>query len=1578
MAKKKLNKKFLVIAGLVVVGVGIGGAVLYKLRNRIDPDELIATGKQLVAQKNYGEAVRYFGGALTMRGGDPALWVMYGDALSHLAGKDVENYLRARAAYQSALERDPRHPDALRRLFKLIKDEVEQGPSPSTLQETESLARRLVEVEPENIEARAYAEYATLLRYQIGTEMESEQADEALQRVDALVREHPEYPDSLLFAARTRLVKASRLASANRAASRELVDAALQLVRQRLADRPDESMSHFIAAQVMATAATFSMSQAAAERSDPARRATTQQVASLNTEAYEHARRASELAKPEDGPRFVTARMQYADWARRRFEFEDAEEVLRSIIAVRPWDALPRVELAELLAQRDRTEESIKLLREPTPEPPDLSGMDALSVLRLKPIVELALVRYELDLLNRRLQQEPMPPAERLKRVEPIEAALNSVIEKYHVQADRPEVLRLVGGIQIIKDQHAEALKTLNRAMGQLNPGDESARARLLRFEITLMLVNANMQLRQWEQARSMLENLLKEVPLFKPARELLVRLLIDPSVNDYASARPHVELLLNGDPSRGITGDPNNRLYQRWQSLLLDPAELAKRYPLMPEGTREERIEKMRVAARAKNYDEVVRIAAMMRRDNPSDREATLLQASALAETGRKDEARQVLREGLQADPNMANAAELLAAMEAESGTPEERSRFRREKAMKLEDPYRRNMALFTIARDEGKTEEAIGYLVEAEKTAPDATAAELLFGHYAGLRDWARAETYLDKLVRLNADQAGGRLYRARLLAAQGRMDDGIALAREVTVDLPDLAAGWLTWAQLLQIQADALPPSSVARLRLLEEASSRYVQVIDRQSNNVDAVRGIIECMRQLGRFERAKSYIDIGRRLRPEDRMFRQLELAWELAHGDPRTLIESRKRFLDADPNVEEHWRSLGVAYAGAVRYIESSGGPESERERYLTLAADTFGKAAERFPDNPDFVEFQADLLRQLKRTGDGVAAIRRFMARPGQQSKPTGVLMLATLYARDGRPIAAINDLQDFLRANAGPQPEVRIRLAQLLRAANRLDDALKLLAEADTHPEVRRERVEMLIGAGRLDEARQIVDGALAGEKTPELFTLRALIELRQNALDKALASVEEGLKVNPNYAGALYYRAVIRLRLPNPNIPAVLADLRRVKELVPGNIENRLLLAEVLQNSNDFEAAISELEEVNRDRPTERRVVLRLVDLYVSRSIPPRFDQAIRIIRAARQQPGLNDAPDLLNAEAAVLLQMGRPAEAEPISRKALSVQPGSVEAQRTFVRTLAAMQRFDEIGRFADAGLRQAPEEPWLHLVRGISQAGQRNRSAAMESFSRALDLADKKQNRAMALQVIDQAGTSLGGDAAKELLGARFEEVGWKLYLARLYERERQFDKAIGLVESVLANRAALKPVQVQEALRQASQIYQTRTPVDFDRAYESLKELLSFDANDPGVLNNLAYLLVSADAPPGREKEAMQYSTQAFELLRASGPVNPYVADTHAWVLILNGRLDEGIAILEEVLSRKEFGEAYLHIGEGYLRKKAGHQALAALKRGREVLERPENQVPGSDVASLKVRMDDAIARAQAMVDAGG
>lgn len=1579
MAKKKLNKRFLLISGLVLAGVALGGAALfYKMRHRIDPDELVAIGKSHVEKHDYAEAVRYFGGALTVRGSDPSLRVMYGDALSHLAVKDREYYARARAEYQQALQIDPKHPEALRRLFKMAKDELEQSPQPSTLEETASLAKRLFEVDPNNLEARAYIDQVTLLRYQMSNDLELEEADAALQRMDQLSAEHPECPDALLFAARTRLVKASKLTSVNRGAARELIDSAVQSVRQRLQDRPEDAMAHLVAAQVTATAASFGQAQAQMERGDVARREAMDKAIALNEEAYRLAQRASELAKPEDGPRFVTARMLYADWARRRFDYDQAESALRSVIEVRPWDLQPRLELAELLAQRERTEESLKLLREPLPEAPELTGMQALMALYLESAKELAIARYELDSLNRQMRQSPKSLQERLKLVEPIEQALQSAITKYRIQADRPEVLRLQGGILVMKDQFAEAIKTLNRALGQLPGGDESARARLMRLEITLLLVTANMQLRQWEQARGMLESLLKEVPQFRPARELLVRLLIDPSVNDYASARPHVDYLLNGDPARGVKGDPDNPLYQRWQTLLLDPATLAERYKQMPEATRQERIEKMRVAARLKNYQEVVRIAQLMRHDNPSDREATLLQASALAEMGRKDEAKQVLREGLQADANMANAADLLAALEAETGNPEDRARFRREQAMKLEDPYRRNMALFNIARDEGKMDEAIGHLVEAEKTAPDSTAAELLFGHYAGLRDWTKAEQYLEKLAQRNADQASGRLYRARLLAAQGRIEDGLSLARQVTTDLPDLAAGWLTWAQLLQLQADPLPPTSVAKIRLLEEASSRYVQVIDRQSNNIDAVRGMIECLRQLGRFERAKPYIDIGRRLRPEDRAFRQLELSWEIAFGDPRKLIESRKQFVEADPSVAEHWRSLGVAYSGSVRRIESEGGPESEREKYLSLAAETFGKAAERFPDQPDFVEFQADTLRQLKRTAEGVAAIKRFMALPEQRDKPTGVLMLATLYARDGRAIAAINDLQDFLAAHPGPQPEVRIRLAQLLRMANRLEDALKLLAGADDHPDIRRERVEMLIGVGRLDEARSIVDKAMSVEPTPELHTLAALIELRSGKIDDAMASVQQGLKLNPNYPGGLYYRAVIGLNMPRPDHAAVIADLRRVKELVPGNVENRLLLAEVLQTRNDFEAAISELEGIVAERPTERRAVLRLVDLYVTRSTPPRYNDAVRIVRAARDQPGLSDSPELLNAEAAILLSLNRPAKAEPVIRKALSVQPGSIELQRTFVRTLAALQRYDEIGRFADAGLRQAPEEPWLHLVRGVAQAGLRNRGAAMQSFAKALELCEARNNRPLALQVIDQAGASLGGDAARELLGKRFDDPGWKLYVARLYERERQLDKAIDLVEAVLANRSSLKPVQVQEALRQASQLYQTKIPVDFDKAYEALKELLTEVPEDPEVLNNLAYLLVGPDAPGGREKEALKYSSKSFELLSRSGPVNPYVADTHAWVLILNNQLDEGVRILEEVLARKEFAEAYLHIGEGYLRKKAAQQALSSLKRGREVLERPENQVPGSDVAILRARIDDAIARAQRMAEASG
>ncbi|HMO26517.1 MAG TPA: hypothetical protein PKB10_09620, partial [Tepidisphaeraceae bacterium] len=332
MAKRKLNVKFLVILGVVFV-VALGGAyAAYKYAKRLTPEQVLTAAQDLEKEGDYEKAGQYFGAyAAQMLPRDPSAWVEYGDAMVRLASVNPENYGRARSAYRRALELDPRHHEALKRVVKMYREEAEQGlSSPTMLEELTEYAIRLSEVDPTDVEARVARELGVMLGYLSSTELESEQADESIARLEKIIEEHPELPDPPLFVARAKLVKASRMQSINPDAAIELRNNAVAEFEERIARAPETTRSLLARWQVKALGIGLL-------RDNDARRA-------ADEAAYQLMRKAAEGAKPEDGPAFVQALLQCGRMSARR-DPEYARQCFERIQAARPWDPTPRREL---------------------------------------------------------------------------------------------------------------------------------------------------------------------------------------------------------------------------------------------------------------------------------------------------------------------------------------------------------------------------------------------------------------------------------------------------------------------------------------------------------------------------------------------------------------------------------------------------------------------------------------------------------------------------------------------------------------------------------------------------------------------------------------------------------------------------------------------------------------------------------------------------------------------------------------------------------------------------------------------------------------------------------------------------------------------------------------------------------------------------------------------------------------------------------------------------------------------------------------------------------------------------------
>ena len=89
-----------------------------------------------------------------------------------------------------------------------------------------------------------------------------------------------------------------------------------------------------------------------------------------------------------------------------------------------------------------------------------------------------------------------------------------------------------------------------------------------------------------------------------------------------------------------------------------------------------------------------------------------------------------------------------------------------------KIADPLRRELAYHDLAVQEGKRDEAIEHLAKAIQISPeDKRVLDLQFRYALNARDWTKGQEFLERLAKINADQADGLLYRVRFAAARGQ---------------------------------------------------------------------------------------------------------------------------------------------------------------------------------------------------------------------------------------------------------------------------------------------------------------------------------------------------------------------------------------------------------------------------------------------------------------------------------------------------------------------------------------------------------------------------------------------------------------------------------------------------------------------------------------------------------------------------------------------------------------------------------------------------------------------------------------
>ncbi|GEM_PF-2803392 len=1519
---RKVNTKFLIILTLVVGGGLVAVLLAQKLLNRRDPDALVAESETHLANQRYDDALLSMQRAVNARPEDPALRVKLGDVYMHRIHLDRGEFPKALGAWRSALEVNPSYLPALERLLAIFRVESQRSGSPDVINRTytelRDLASRIAAQQPDNYAMAGLVQAAVIEPWTRGVTTPEPQIHAAVEALQKLMELDPAGASHPYWIARAHLQFATNQPANQRQA---LIDQALSVIDEALERQPENAEMYWRAATIQQIVASLQEQESVRDQ--------------YLARAKDLARRASELAKP-DNENYLQIMSHAASMALQDQDLARANQIMQQVVEALPDNQEARLIQARVLAtDPSRRADAIKILETPV----KAAAVTPETVARDLELITLA------DLVEMRIEylSQVNDPAQRQQIIPKIEAELARLVQRL---GDQHWLVRLSGDFAAARGDLVEAIKAYERAreMASLEGATNDRKY----YEMLLRLARAYRRLGQTGQAIALLDQVLNVAPGHVPSRLELTELLLED--RDIARARQQLALL------RQFGATP-----QQLQAVELtiamvegDQATSASLYRTLPEETPAQMRNKATVALRLNRRDEVIRLLEAARKVEP-DRVNIPLLVSLYVADNQPAKARELVDEALAADPN--NRQLQMLAQQIENPDPQQLEDFRRETILGIEDEFTREIQLFDLERDLGNHEAALQHLRRAAELRPDDLGVKsAMFQVALHERDWNRAEELARELAAADHDDAGGALIRFQLALARGQTAEALEHAREAVRRLPHFARSYVALGQALAAQGR------------FDDAVTEFRRALERRSNNVEALRGIIGCYYALNQPDNARRYIEQARRIRPNDPYFAELELDYIQRYGDPTQAFAARERAVEQRPDDPMARLQLGQVYQQAARYAESRRNSQAATQ-HLNKAADVYRKAIEKWPDELQFYASLAEVQVALEQVDRAEQTLRQILQRDAWKETAAPHQLLAEFYARLGRIPQAEFELRQAM-IKSGSDMTVRLQLANFLSQIGKVNEALAELEGVRNHPAAQRQRVEILLRAGQVKLAEEALQQAI--DANPDALDLKAQLAsvyFATERYDQAMRVVGEVLAQDGENVLALLTRG--RIRVVRGETDAAIADLNRVLELSKQNVDARLALAAAYRQRNNWDAAIRQLEEAVSIQPLNKVLRQQLVDMYASAQPSPRWLEAQRLVDETRQMPQFQNDPDWAAAAARLWRRRGVTENALAAIADARRLSGDDTLLMDEYLQVLLNARDYRRILRETET-LAAGDEAPaWVYHFRAMAQKGLNDRAAALAEYERGIARAEARNDQAGIGQLIQSLGREIGADDAIRHMGDRIDtEPAWQLLALHLYHQSNQLDAGLALLNRV--DQSKLTDVQKQQFLRIAGLIYSSVSPVPMaEEARDAYLQLLDLDPDAIDVLNNLAYLLMDT-MRPSQPEQAVIYSQRAMDLLSRQGRSELAVQDTHGWILThLPGRLDEGLNILLEVANRgADFPDVYYHLGEAYLRKGSVDNAIPQLERAQQVINDAEAR-GFQHYGTLKVRVEQALDRAR-------
>ena len=1444
---KKVNTGFLIGLTAVLGGLAVGGFAIFYF-SRHTSRYFLNHSLDEEAKGNLPLAAGYMTPAITKDPSNKALYIRQGDLFARLVTQDPRYLGNSESAYRRALEVDPAFPDAIDRL---LKDEIGRfragANSPTFFKELKDLADKGVASDSANPHYATWSAISVVHPWIFSNAPASATIERPANALAEIAKAHPEEFEAAFYAS---------------------------LVKLRRAQTYRESRQDEKARPLLAEAAAFNQSAVKARPNDPDVQLRAYQIfrdlsvidtdhkADYQAQAKSAIAAAVANAKPEDDLYDDICHWQIDQLNQDKAPREEIEKAYLAWSTARPHDARVRLEHAEFLGSDPaHRSEAIALLAAPISPDPSVTGFAAIQAKGNERGILVALNKLRAD------DAFAAKPADRAKLVASIDDDLTK-IQQMGLGEDA-SLLTLRGKSQMLHNQPIEAVKSFDRAQAMIGAGT---------FEPDLWMQRQRAYLitGQTGSAQRMMEELLPRMPGNSDLRTRLARLYVETGQTDKAAEQLKI---LDANPPK----DP--ALVASIAELKVQAAkndsnpEAAKtQVHALPEQTREQQLRKAQMAAGVNETDEAIRLYRLVLSANAADAQAGTGLIGLYLQNNKKPEALQVAEDACKAKPDDArwkNVREQLAA-----NTPEAESKIQEELINQIADPMMRALQLASFAMAHNDMDGAARHYAEADKINPkDPRVLIARIDYMMRLKKFDDAARAVDAAADANADRMNGLSIRTRFALARLNRDEALKYGNQLVSQYGEFAVNWLLYGQAQQAAGQ------------LRDAVGSMDTALQHQPNLTPAFQIKAICLEALGQYTDEKAAITQARRIAPNDQALRDLDLNWELHHGDADKVVTTCQDLLTKEPNNP----AVYAAFAQASRVAADSKyrGDPAAYKQMLEKARSVLDEAFKRFGKTADVARLygpQAIILDGLGDLAGAESALKQYAAIPEMANAPGPSEELAKFYETHNRIPEAEAAWKDAY-AKSRQAVEAELALAQFYARHGKADDALKVLQANSTDQRIQRQRIEQLLAMGH--------------DHLPEAKT----------ALAAAFGN-------SPTDPAALYYRGIIELG--SGDTTAGINDLTSSRDKDPDSVMTRIWLARGLLANHKRDDAVVQLEYALQRAPLRDEVRVLLLQAYQQN--PPRWADFDRVVLEAEQSPALNINPEWYQLASRGLSARGQFEQAKQQILAAQKLAPNSPALDDDYANVLVQAKDWQGVLAQTDRQIAAGRKDAVIFQKHAIARAGLGDKPGSLHDFDTAIATYQAAQNFNGVADVIATMNQSVGPDEALLRVSLLPDTAARDMLTAGFYGDKGDFARQVQIAEGILAKRPDLSKEMKGDVYNTIATAY--LATAQWEKAHQAFDNLLLYRPDDLIVLNNAAYLLADKLNSP---LDAKSYSKRAYDLAMAHGGA-PGIIDTHGWILTLCGNRDarEGLAILQKLVDSNET-----------LTKPRYHLAMALLKANR-------------------------------------